>query len=177
VQGPLTGEFALAITPPLPDQPVIGGLTAGQMLFLTWEASAAQMDGFRAAMESRGAIFGTEEVEGVTLQTQMGTRPSGYAISYGFDGDIGLGLISGREETGLTSDPTFRAVMATLPDDSSFVFYLNSGPLVELIDVNTPPYQSQGAEYQLLSLFEAIGLGLQFEPDQLEATIHFFFRQ
>jgi hypothetical protein len=117
----------------------------------------------------------------------VGTRPSGYAISYGFDGDtlllgsspdvIGQGLISAREETGLTSGPTFRAVMATLPDDSSFVFYLNSGPLVELIDVNTPPYQSQGAEYQLLSLFEAIGLGLQFEPDQLEATIYFFFRQ
>jgi hypothetical protein len=186
-EGPLTGDFTLAITPPLPDQPVIGGLTAGQMLFLTRHASAAQMDSLRAAMESRGAIFGTEEVEGVTLQTQMGTRPSGYAISYGFDGDIlllgsspdviGQGLVAGREGTGLTSDPTFRAVMATLPDDASFVLYLNDGPLVELIDVNASPDQGPSVEYELLSLFEAIGLGLQFEPDRLDATVYFFTSQ
>jgi len=186
-EGPLTGEFALAITPPLPDQPVIGALTAGQMLFLTRDASAAQMNGVRAAMESRGAIFGTEEVEGVTLQTQMGTRLSGYAVSYSFDGDIlllgsspdviGQGLIAAREGTGLTSDPTFRAVMATLPDDASFVLYLNDGPLVELIDVNASPDQGPSVEYELLSLFEAIGLGLQFEPDRLDATIYFFTSQ
>jgi hypothetical protein len=187
VEGPLTGEFALAITPPLPDQPVIGGLTAGQMLFLTQDASAAQMEGVRAVMESRGATFGTEKVEGVTLQTQMGTRPSGYAVSYGFDGDtlllgsspavIGQGLVAGRERTGLTSDPSFRAVMATLPDDASFVLYLNGERLVELIDVNTSPDQDQGVEYEILSIFEAISLGLQFEPDRLDATIYFFIRQ
>ncbi len=186
-EGPLAGEFALAITPPLPDQPVIGGLTAGQMLFLTRDASATQMEGVRAVMESRGATFGAEEVEGVTLQTQLGTRPSGYAISYGFDGDtlllgsspdvIGQGLVAGREGTGLTSDPAFQAVMATLPDDASFVLYLNGERLVELIDVNTAPDQDQGEQYQLLSLFEAIGLGLQFEPDRLDATIYFFIRQ
>jgi hypothetical protein len=185
-EGPLTGEFALAITPPLPDQPVFGGLTAGQMLFLTRDASAAQMDSLRAAMESRGAIFGAEEVEGVTLQTQMGTRPSGYAFSYGFDGDtlllgsspdvIGQGLIAGREGTGLTSDPAFRTVMATLPDAASFVLYLNGERLVELIDVNASPDQAPGVEYELLSLFEAIGLGLQFESDRLDATVYFFTR-
>jgi hypothetical protein len=32
-------------------------------------------------------------------------------------------------------------------------------------------------EYELLSLFEAIGLGLQFEPDRLDATIYFFTSQ
>jgi hypothetical protein len=145
------------------------------------------MDGLRAAMESRGAIFGAQEVEGMTLQTQMGTRPSGYAISYGFDADtlllgsspdvIGQGLIAGREGIGLTSDPAFRAVMTTLPDDSSFVLYLNGGSLVELIDANTPPDERQGAEYQLLSLFEAIGVGLQLDQDRVDATIFFFIRQ
>jgi hypothetical protein len=185
-EGPLTGEFALAITPPLPDQPIIGGLTAGQILFLTQEASAAQVEGMRVAMEGRGALFGAEEVGGIALQTQLGTRPSGYAISYGFDGDtlligsspdiIGQGLIAGREGTGLTSDPAFRAVMATLPDDASFVFYLNDGPLLELIDTNASPDQGPGVEYELLSVFEAIGLGLHFEPDRLEATIYFFSR-
>jgi hypothetical protein len=186
-EGPLTGEFALAITPPLPDQAVIGGLTAGQMLFLTRDASAAQMDGLRATMETRGAIFGAEEVEGVSLQAQMGTRPSGYAISYGFDGDtllfgsspevVGQALIAGREGTGLTSDPAFQAVAATLPDDASFVLYLNGERLLELIDVNASPDQAQSVEYQLLSLFEAIGLGLQFESDRLDATVYFFTSQ
>ena len=32
--GPLTGDFALAVTPPLPDQPISQGLPAGQMLIL-----------------------------------------------------------------------------------------------------------------------------------------------
>jgi hypothetical protein len=48
--GPLTGEFALGFTPPLSGQPISQGLPAGQMLFLTQDASPAQMASVQAAM-------------------------------------------------------------------------------------------------------------------------------
>jgi hypothetical protein len=64
------------------------------------------------------------------LQTQAGTKLTGYAISYGFDDDtllpgsspevIGQGVVAGHEAKGLVAEPTFRAVMAALPEDPSF---------------------------------------------------------
>lgn len=88
------------------------------------------MASVQAAMEARGAVFGPGQVRGLPLQTQVGTRLTGYAISYGFDDDtllpgfspevIGQGVVAGREAKGLVAEPTFRAVMAALPEDPSF---------------------------------------------------------
>lgn len=189
-EGPLTGDFALAITPPLPEQPISQGLPAGQLLILARDASEAQMANVRAAMEGRGAVFGPGEVEveGVALQTQAGTEPSGYAISYGFDGDtllfgsspdvIGQGVTARREGKGLVTTQTFRAARAALPDDPSFVIYLNNGPLTSLLQANTTEEQYQERqEYLLLEAFEAIGLGLRLTPDRLDGVLYFFVRE
>jgi len=130
-EGPLTGDFALAITPPLPDQPIIQDLPAGQLLILGEDASEAQAADVQAAMESRGAIFGPRTVEGVALQTQAGTGLTGYAISYGFDDDtlllgsspavIGQGVTARREGKGLVTLETFQSFLKALPDDPSLV--------------------------------------------------------
>ena len=142
----------------------------------------------RAAMEGRGAVFGPREVQGVALQTQAGTEPTGYAISYGFDDDtllfgsspdvIGQGVAARREGRGLVTTPTFRAVRAALPDDPSFVVYLNNEVLTSLLQANTTEEQYQKSpEYLLLEPFEAIGLGLRLAPDRLDGVLYFTVRE
>jgi hypothetical protein len=185
-EGPLTGDFALAITPPLPAQPISQGLPAGQLLILARGASEAQMANLQVAMEGRGAVFGPRKVEGVALQTQAGTEPTGYAISYGFDGDtlffgsspdvIGQGVTAQREGKSLVKAQTFRAVLAALPKAPSFVVYLNSGSLTSLLQANMTEEQYQKSEYLLLESFEAIGLGWRFTPDELDGVIYFLVR-
>jgi hypothetical protein len=183
--GPLTGEFALAITPPLPDQPISQDLPAGQLAILTQDASEAQVANVQAAMEGRGAIFGPGEVEGVALQTQAGTEPTGYAISYGFDGDtllfgsspgvIGHAVADRRENRGLVKDKTFQVLAETLPDDPSFVVYLNSEPLLSLMEANMTEQQyNNSQELFLFRVFEAIGVGLRLEPDRVDGVLYFF---
>jgi len=189
--GPLTGGFALAITPPLSDQPIIHGLPAGQLLILARDVSEAQMATVRRAMEGRGAVFGPGEAHGVALRTQAGTELSGYAISYGFDVDldkdtllfgsspdvIGQAVTARRERKGLVTTPTFRSMVAALPDDPSVLVYLNSGSLTGTAQVNMTEEQYQNKEeYLLLELFEAIGLGLRLAPDRLDGVAYFFVR-
>jgi hypothetical protein len=196
-EGPLTGEFALAITPPLPDQPISQGLPAGQLLILARDVSQAQMDRARREMEGRGAVFGPEEIQGVALQTQVGTELSGYAISYGFDlgfdpgnsdGNgtllfgsspdvIGQAVTAQREGKGLVRTPNFQSMLAALPKDPSLLVYLNSGPLTGTAQLNmtAEDYQSN-EEYLLLEVFEAVGWGLRLAPDWVDGVAYFFVR-
>jgi hypothetical protein len=123
----------------------------------------------------------------VALQTQAGTEPTGYAISYGFDGDtlffgsspdvIGQGVTAQREGKGLVKAQTFQAVLAALPKAPSFVVYLNSASLTSLLQANVTEEQYQKREeYLLLESFEAIGLGWRFTPDELDGVIYFLVR-
>jgi hypothetical protein len=182
--GPLRSDFAVAITPPLPGQPISQGGAAGQLLILAQGASQAQMAGVQAAMESRGVVFGPGEASGVALQIQVGTELSGYAIAYGFADDtllfgsspgiIGQGVAAQREDKGLVTTPSFRAMLATLPEDPSLLLYLNSGALRSLLQANMTEEQYQRPEYLLLEPFEAIGLGLRLRPDRLDGVLYFF---
>jgi hypothetical protein len=179
--GPLTGDLALAITPPLPDQPVIAGLTAAQLLILAHGATEAQADGVRAVMEGRGAVFGPGEAEGVTLQTQVGTAPTGYAISYGFDGDlflfgsspavIGQGIATQRDGKGLIETEAWRVAMAALPDKPTFVVHLQSASLISLVQANTTSENQALGDLEFLEPFEAVSLGLRLQPDRLDGIL------
>jgi hypothetical protein len=189
--GPLTDGFALAITPPLPDQPIIHGLPAGQLLILARDVSQAQIDHVRRVMEGRGAVFGPGETQGVALQTQAGTELSGYAISYGFDpgdGDgtllfgsspdvIGQAVSAQREGQGLVRTPNFQSMLAALPEDPSLLVYLNSGPLTGMAQLNmTEEQYHSNEEYLLLEVFEAVGWGLRLAPDRVDGVAYFFVR-
>jgi hypothetical protein len=182
--GPLTGDLALAITPPLPNQPIIQGLTAAQLLIAARGASPAQANSVRTAMESRGAVFGPGEVEGIPIQTQAGTASTGYAISYGFDGDlllmatspdaIGQGVVARRAGGGLVNAQTFRAVLDPLPDELTFVVYLDDGALADLAQANmTADEYKNRDELVGLEAFEAIGLGLELQPDRFDGVVYF----
>jgi hypothetical protein len=183
--GPLAGEFALGITPPLPDQPISQRLTAAQLLILTEDASEAQMAGLQDAMETRGAIFGPGEAGGVPLQTQVGTGLAGYAISYGFDDGallfgsspniIGQGIAAQREGSGLVQSETFRAMEELLLDDPSFVIHVDGEPLLSLVQANMTEEQFQRDEiWHIFQIFDAIGLGFELERDRLDGIIYFF---
>ena len=183
--GPLTGDFSVAITPPLADQPIVQGLPAAQLLILTRDATEAQMAGVQAAMEARGAVFGPGEAEGVSLQVQVGTAPSGYAIAYGFDQDtllcgsspavIGQGVAARHEGKGLLANPAIQELLATLPEDSSFVLVLNVEPWVSLLQANMTQEQYQNRpEYVGLETFEAIGFGIRFAPHGIDGAMYFY---
>jgi hypothetical protein len=184
--GPLSGDFALGITPPLPDQPIIEGLTAAQLLFLSRDADEAQADGIRAAMEDRGAIFGPVEVEGVPLQTQVGTELTGYAVSYGFDEDllflgsspqvIGRGIAAWRAGGGLVELEAFRTVQK-LPGEATLFFYIGSDALTELMRANTTEEELRNSFFLAVQAFEAIGLGLRLDSERLEGTAYFLMTE
>jgi hypothetical protein len=185
--GPLTGDLALAITPPLPDQPVSKGLAAAQLLLLTQDASKTQVAKVRMAMVGRGAVFGPDEVENVYLQTQVGTGPSGYAISFGFDDDtlyfgsspdiIGQALVAQREDSGLITTDPFETVLEALPGKPQFAVYLDSESLSKLAWANMTEQEYERSGLQMTEVFEAMGLGLQLEPDRLDGTIYFLIRE
>jgi hypothetical protein len=175
-EGPLSGDFALAITPPLPGQPISQGLPAGQLLILGRGASPSRMTEVQAAMEGRGAVFGPGEVEGVPLQVQAGTELTGYAIAYGFDDDmllfgssptaIGQGIAAQRKGNGLAADATYRAALAILPDAPTFVVYVNTQLLTSTARANMTEEQYQSNEEIIgLEAFEAIAVGVQFKSD------------
>jgi hypothetical protein len=186
--GPLTGDFAMAITPPLPEQPISADVPAMQLLILGRDVGEERMGSARAAMEARGVTFGQEEVAGIALQTQVGTRPSGYAISYGFDGGsllfgsspeiVGKAVAARRAGGGLVADETFRAVQAALPTDPSLVFYLNYGLLSDLLRTNmTEEQYQQNRGSLLLEAYDAVGLGLQLTPDEINGVLYFAVRE
>ena len=183
--GPLAGDFAWAILPPLPNQPVSQGLPAGQLLILGRSATETQAAAVQAAMESRGATFGPGEVEGVAVHTQAGTGLSGYAISYGFDGDtllfgsspdaIGQAVVARRDQRSLDLTENFQALLAALPGDSSLIIYLNDEPLTRLFKTNmTEEAYQKNAEYALLETFESVGIGLRFTPERMDGVMLFF---
>jgi hypothetical protein len=182
--GPLANDFSLAITPPLPDQPVGEGLAALQALIAAQGATQAQADDVQAAMEGRGALFGPGEVEGLPIQTQAGTAALGYAISYGLNNDllllgtspdvIGQAMAAKRENHGLVQDDTFQTVLDALPDELSLVFYIDSDRLRELAQANmTAEEYQERQELVGLEAFEAVGVGLQFQPDLVDGTVYF----
>jgi hypothetical protein len=184
VQGPLTGDFALGITPPLPEQPIIEGLTAAQLLFLAPEATEPQMAAVQAAMDGRGAVFGTSETEGAILQTQTGTGLSGYAVSYGFEDGIlylgtspdiiGQGIAARRDKQGLVNTDPFRAVAQKMPEESSLLFFLRGESLSELGWANMAEEEYQRSGIPLFTdPFDGIGLGLWLEDDAFQGTIYF----
>ncbi len=182
--GPLTGDLALSITPPLPDQPIIEGLAAAQLLFLTRDATPAQVDGVRLAMEGRGGTFAPSEVEGIDVHSQVGTALTGYAFSYGSDDGVfhfasspeilGQAVVARREGTGLVETEAFQKVLKALPDEPVLVAYLQIPSLTELAGANSTrdEYQAQG-EMLALEVFEAIGAGLRFQPGFLDGVLYF----
>ena len=194
-EGPLSDDFALAITPPLPDQPITPPLPdlpisqrllAGQLLILGPGTSPARMAKVQAAMESRGAVFGSREVEGVPLQVQAGTELTGYAIAYGFDDDIllfgssptiiGQGIAARREGNGLAADATYRAALTILPDAPTFVVYVNTQLLTSTARTNMTEEQYQSSEEIVgLEAFEAIAVGMQFKSDGAIDGVTYFF--
>jgi hypothetical protein len=184
--GPLTGRFALGVTPPLPDQPISQGIIAGQVLALARDATEAQMRGMRAAMEGRGALFRPTEVAGVSLQTQVGTELSGYAIAYGADGEflyigsspdiIGRGIEARRDGGGMVDTAAFRSVAQALPDDPILVFFMHNESMLDLQRANTPTGEAQG-DLAFLEPFEAMGLGLRLDEERLQGAIYFLLKE
>jgi hypothetical protein len=184
--GPLTGDFALAITPPLPGQPISQGLPAGQLLILGPGAPQARVAEVQAAIEDRGAVFGPGEVGGVPLQVQAGTELTGYAIAYGFDDDIllfgssptviGQGIAARRKGNGLAADATYRAALAILPDAPTFVVYIDTQLLTSTARTNMTEEQYQSSEEIVgLEAFEAIALGVQLKSDGAIDGVTYFF--
>jgi hypothetical protein len=184
--GLLSTDFALGVTPPLPEQPISQGLPATQLLILVRDATADQAAELQAAMERRGAVFGPSEVEGVVLQTQVGTAATGYAISYGFDDEllflgsspdvIGQGIVARREDEGLVGTESFRSVMKRLPGRASIVVYIHSDPFLSTMEANTPTKMEPVPEWAWLEIFQAAGLGLRVDEHSLEGVIYFHLR-
>jgi hypothetical protein len=186
-EGPLTGAFCLAVTPPLPGQPIIEGLPALQVLFAAQGTSQEQVDGVRAAMEGRGASFGPAAASGLDLQVQAGTGVSGYAISYGFDGDtlllgtspeiIGRWADARRANDGLPSSEAFQAVTRALPPDPSIFLYMDAAAMKSVLQANMTAEQYEQQNQQvgvLLEVFDAIGLGLRMSPDMIDGALYFY---
>ena len=183
--GPLAGDYAWAILPPLPGQPVSQGVLAVQLLILCRGATEMQAAAVQAVMESRGAIFGAGEVEGVAVHTQAGTALSGYAITYGFDGDtllfgsspdaIGQAVVAWHAQRSLDLTENFQAFLAALSGDSSLIIYLNDEPLTRLYQANTTEVAYEtNIENPILETFEAVGIGLRFTPQRMDGVMLFF---
>lgn len=181
--GPLEGALAVGFLPPLADQPTIEGITALQLLVALPDAGRSQGEALQQAMESRGAVFGTQVVEGVEVQAQVGTAASGYAVAYGYDDGVlylgsspqvvGQGITARRSGEGLEDTAAFQAIRDALPDEPSAAGYIQTAALAELIRANTTDEQyAELPEYRLLELFEGIGLGLRFEPERLYGALY-----
>ena len=181
--GPLAGDLALSVTPPLSTQAISRGVPALQAIFMARGATPAHMDGVQAAMQERGVSFGAAEVEGVTLHIQLGTGASGFALSYGFQDNVlflgsspdvvGQALLAQREGNGLVTSDAFRVVRANLPDTSSFLFFIDVPTLVKTAETNMSEAQlEQDGVWSTLQVFEAIGLGLRLESQRLEGAAY-----
>jgi hypothetical protein len=186
--GPFSGDLAMALIPPFPDQPISQGLTAGQLLLVARGASQAQMAAIQTAMEGRGAILSPRTIGDVDLQVQVGTEALGYAVSFGFDGDVFLlgtspaiveaGASAARAENGLVANPAFQTVLSKMPESPVFFLYLNMPAFVDLRQANMRAQDiEQLPEISALEAFDAIGLGLTLSPDALEGTIQFYMRE
>ncbi len=190
--GPLADDFALALTPPLPAQPIMQDIPAAQLLILAPDAREAQMAEVQARMADRGAVFGSREVEGVALQTQVGTELTGYAISYGLEQSAGFdegtllfgtspnviaqGASARRAGSGLVTRDAFRDALETLPADPALVAYADAGLVTTLVKANVGDDEyRQRSDYVLFEAFDAFALGLRFTPDgRVDGTAYLF---
>jgi len=182
--GLLEGALALAVLPPLADQPISEGIPALQLFLAAPDASRAQAEALQQTMEGRGAIFGTQEVEGVEVQAQVGTAASGYALAYAYEDGVlylgssleavGQGISSGRGDGGLSQTDAFQVVSAALPDKPTVAGYVQSGPLAELMQANmtAEEYADPLSVFGLFRLFDSIGLGLRFGPERLYGVLY-----
>jgi len=186
-EGPLADDVALGVTPPLPDQPISQGVTAGQLFFLARGTSQAEMDALQATMESRGAILSRQQIGEMEALTQVGTAAAGYALSFGFDdgtfllgtspGILAQSMTASQEGNGLVKDPVWRQVVAALPRDPALFFYLNGPGLVDLSKANMSEQEFESSqELGALTAFDAIGVGLTLEAGRIDGTIYFFLQ-
>jgi hypothetical protein len=175
--GPLAGPFALAVTPPLPEQPISQGLPALQALLVGKDVAPAQVDRLAATLEGRGAVLATGEVAGLEVQTQVGTQLSGYALSFGLDGDtlyvgtspeiIHRAVVAGSGDSGLVGTAAFQTILAQLPEDSFLLGYVSSRASIELLRANAGGEQDPASSaIQILETFDAMGVGLRLESGQ-----------
>jgi hypothetical protein len=181
--GVLSGEYAFAVTPPLPEQPVSQGVAALQVLIAATGAAAQQADPLRAAMEARGAAFGPGEAEGVPLQVQAGTALSGYALAYGeHDGTlllgtspavVGQGIAAARDRAGLPHTDHFWTIRAGWSLGPTLALYIDHERLAALMQSNSASGQAVGLNDALLQAFHTTGLVLRLQPDRVDGTLYF----
>jgi len=159
---------------------------------LSPEDSGRLLHEVRARMEERGAVFGSREVEGVALQTQVGTELTGYAISYGLEQSAGFddgtllfgtspnviaqGASARRAGSGLVTRDAFRDALETLPADPALVAYADAGLVTTLVKANVGDDEyRQRSDYVLFEAFDAFALGLRFTPDgRVDGTAYLF---
>lgn len=180
--GPLARSYAVAVTPPLAEQPISKEVMALQVLFAAPDASLQHMDPLRAAMENRGAVFAPTEVEEVPLQVQVGTGLSGYAVAYGVHDDtlllgsspaiVGQSVAAARDRSGLLSTDLFQTVSASWPERPTLAFYVNHERLSALLRSNMTTEQYQNGGFVLLAPFQATGLALRLQADRLDGTLY-----
>jgi hypothetical protein len=135
-------------------------------------------------MEGRGAIFGPGEVEGVPIQAQARTGLTGYAISYGFDGNllllgtspdiIGQGVAARHDGQGLVETGAFQTILKALSGRPTFFAYLGDEALIDLARTNMTAEEYQNrSDLVGLEAFEAIGLGLRLRPNRFDGVLYF----
>ncbi|MBN1660412.1 MAG: hypothetical protein JXA93_18580 [Anaerolineae bacterium] len=180
--GPLSGAFALSITPPLPAQPLLGSVPSLQFLATSPDTDSAQAAALGVALKDSGAILGDSTVEGIAIHHQVGTAASGYALAYGFDGStfylgsspevIGLGLTAQRDGSGLVTQPAYQAFLQAVPNRAFYIGYVDGGHFLDLVQANTPADQGvDGSLFALASGFDGIGIGLALTPERLDGVL------
>jgi hypothetical protein len=182
--GPLGGGFSVALMPPLAEQPLHGQLPALQLLITSPDTTPAQADALGAAMEARSAILEEDVVEGIAIRRQVGTEVSGYAVSYGFDGDvfylgsspeaIGKGLAAGRDGGRLLDEAAYQVLLDRMPVDAFFTGYVHGKRLVDLIEANVPADAENvdNALFEAAAVFDGIGLSMSISPERVNGVLY-----
>jgi hypothetical protein len=182
--GPLEGAFAAGLMPPQPGQPVLGELPALQILITSPDTTVTQADALGAAMEGRDAVLGDDVVEGVSIHRQVGTEMSGYAVAYGFDGDvfylgsspdaIGKGAAAQRDGTGMGNEAAYQVLLDAMPGNAFFTSYVQGGRLLEVLEANVPVGAENVANlaFEAAAAFDGIGLSLSISPERIEGVFY-----
>ncbi|MEJ2736895.1 MAG: hypothetical protein P8189_25580 [Anaerolineae bacterium] len=170
--------------PGLPANSALALVAHDASLVWSWFVDIVAIDPQGLDDLGRGATFASGEVEGIDIQSQVGTALSGYALSYGLDDGvlhlasspeiIGQVVVARREGTGLVETEAFQTVLEALPDESVLVACFQMQLLLDLVRANSAAdeYQVQG-EILALEAFEAIGAGLRFQPGYLDGVLYF----
>jgi hypothetical protein len=174
---PLRGAFALAVTPPLPDQPVFQRSAALQVLLVGKDVEQSQVERLATVMEERGGALEAGEVGGIKVYTQPGNQPGGYAVTFGLQSGtmyvgtspeiVGQSVLAGRDGSGLAATGAYQFVSSQMPKEPLAVAYLNSQPVLQLLQANAAGEESDlGIVGQFLAAFEGVGVGLRLDPAQ-----------